>query len=94
MRFRLRTLLIVMSGLCAYLALYVARLEPKLIVSERHLGMVISGHREPSYCVGGNIARVTFFPVATLDRRLRPNFWRQAADVPAIHLPSPNNLGE
>ncbi len=49
--------------------------RPVVIVNEANHGVIMSGHLEPEYRVGGGVSRVVFAPFAWIDRKLRPQYW-------------------
>ena len=75
MRYRLRTLLIVLAVVSAYFASYVALMQPAMDVEVGHLGVVVVGHSVPRYRLAEPVSSVLFWPAAWLDQKLRRAFW-------------------
>jgi hypothetical protein len=62
--------------LLTYLGAYVALLKPGLAMSLSSSGD-LTIHRRHAYQVGGIVAEAVFYPVAWLDRRVRPSYWTE-----------------
>jgi hypothetical protein len=81
MRYRLRTLLILLAACGAYFASYRALLRPVVIVDEGHLGRVVSGYRRPAYLAGEPLTSFLFWPAAWMDRQTRPGYWGTFSEI-------------
>lgn len=79
MRYRLRTLLILLAVVSAYFGSYVALMQPTIYVVKGS-AFGIAGYRAPGYRFGDPVASVIFRPAALLDEWLRPDYWGPCQD--------------
>ena len=85
MRYRLRTLMIVMAILSTYLASYRALMQPTLYWAETSSGEIVSAKKSPGYEIHGAIAHFLFYPLERIDHMLRPAFWNDVTEIVPIH---------
>ena len=83
-RFRLRTLLLVVSAFCLYLAAYLALREPVVSFEQTtrydpkgDLIIRVWPVNDPQYRWGGEFSGAVFGPMAWLDWQLRRDYWVQ-----------------
>lgn len=65
---------ILSAALCAYAATYFALLNPTIYTTESAAGIGV-GYREADYRAGGNVSRIVFVPIHSVDRAIRPDYW-------------------
>jgi hypothetical protein len=79
MRYRLRTLMIVLAVLSVYLASYRA-LTLESISMEVGGGELFSAARMQRYRFNDPVARAVFWPLAWIDRKIRPGYWGELTE--------------
>lgn len=80
LRFSVRIVLALTTGVALYLASYRYLLNPIVVVEVGHMGMVIKGSREPHYKLANPVCRILFAPIEKIDYKMRPAFWDHYSD--------------
>jgi hypothetical protein len=80
MRYRLRTLMIVLAVLSVYMAAYSALMQQAGICSESAGGIAIVDYFEPHYRLCDPALQIIFWPMAYIDQRARSGVWRSYLD--------------
>ncbi len=82
-RFRLRTLFVLVTTLCLYLGSYLALREPvvgydqSVTYSGNWMSIRLTPVNNPQYRLGGAFARAVFSPIAWIDWQFREDYWVQ-----------------
>jgi hypothetical protein len=88
MRYRLRTLLIGMVLPSVYLASYRA-LTRESITIELGGGELLSAVRTQRYRLNEPVARIVFWPLAWIDRKMRPGYWGELTELDGRQIYKP-----
>ena len=78
LRFRVRTLLIVMTLICVYLGAYRALMKPKLVTdfsSNATGGIFMVRTQTEHYVAAPRFCHLAFYPIHRLDRWIRSSYW-------------------
>ena len=75
MRYRLRTLLILLAVLSVYLASYRALMRPKFHATLPPNERLLVFTKKPGYRFIEPVTGAVFWPLALIDQTLRPGYW-------------------
>jgi len=75
MRYRLRTLLILLAVISVYLAAYRALMQPTFYATLPPNEKRLLFRKNPGYGFIEPVAGVVFWPLAWIDQKLRPGYW-------------------